>query len=155
MVGGIMKFDVQRIKGMDRVVAVASAVAIISMFLPWYGVSAGPLSATTSGFGSGYGWLGAVLIVAAGVYTILLRSGTSMHGSSIGPATWVAGLSVVGTVLVVLRWLSMPSASAGAQFNYGPRIGIIVALIAGVVQVLASIRLFRRSGERVPWSAKG
>ncbi len=149
-----MAFDVKQVKGMDRVVAVASAIALLSMFLPWYGVSAGPFSASVSGFGSGYGWLGAVMIVAAGVYTVLLRSGSTMRTSSIGPATWIAGLSVVGTLLVIVRWLSMPSASIGAGFSYGPRVGIILALVAGLVQVVASIRLFRRSGERVPWSAK-
>ncbi len=148
-----MAIDIKQIKGMDRVVAVASVVALLSMFLPWYGVSAGPLSASTNGFGSGYGWLGAILVVAAGVYTVMLRSGTTMRTTSAGPATWVVSLSIVGTVLVALRWITMPSASVGG-FNYGPRIGIILALIAGIVQVVASLRLFRRSGERVPWSTK-
>ncbi len=146
-----MAFDVKRLKGMDRIVAVAGAVALVSMFLPWYGLSASDLSASVNGFSSGYGWIGAVLIVAAGVYTVLVRSGTELRHSSHGPATWVAGLSVIGTVLVALRWVSMPSATLGAALSYGPRIGIVLTLLAGLVQVIASVWLFRRSGERVPW----
>jgi len=147
-----MEFDVKRLKGVDRIVALAGAVALVSMFLPWYGLSAGDLSASVDGFSSGYGWLGALLIVAAGVYTVLVRSGTELRHSSYGPATWVAGLSVVGTVLVALRWVSMPSASLGMAFSYGPRIGIVLTLLAGLVQVIATVWLFRRSGERAPWS---
>jgi len=48
------------------------------------------------------------------------------------------------------------SASVGGAtyFSYGPRIGMILALIAGVVQVGCALMLFRRSGEKLPWDHK-
>ncbi|HEY5121504.1 MAG TPA: hypothetical protein VII84_07995, partial [Acidimicrobiales bacterium] len=58
--------DMKKLTTIDRVIAVAAAIALISMFLPWYGASSGVFSESVSGFGSGYGWLGALLIVAAG-----------------------------------------------------------------------------------------
>ncbi|HWD95016.1 MAG TPA: hypothetical protein VG246_01190 [Acidimicrobiales bacterium] len=106
-----------------------------------------------SGFSTGYGWLGALLVVAAGVYLVMLRSGSSMPSTSYGPGVIVLGLSVIGAVLVILRWVTMPRASGatlGGNFNYGPRIGIILTLIAAVVQAFFALRLFRSTGEALP-----
>jgi hypothetical protein len=59
----------------------------------------------------------------------------------------------VGAVLVILRWLALPSASyASGVFSHGPRFGIIIELLAGVTLALCALTLFRRSGEAVPWS---
>ena len=145
-----MAIDLKKIQGVDRIVAVTGVLAFISMFLPWYGASAGPFSTSVSGIGSGWGWLGALAIIAAGVYVIMTSSGQSIKVGNLGPAATVAGLSVLGTVIVVLRWLTMPSGGVGG-FSYGPRIGIYVALVVGIVQSIVSVKFFRRSGESTPW----
>jgi hypothetical protein len=109
-----------------------------------------------SGFSSGYGWFGALLIVAAGVYLTLLRSGSSMPTVSVGPGVIVLGASLIGTVLVGIRWITLPRGSFGvgsvSYFSYGPRMGIIIALLAGIVQAICALTLFRRSGEALPWA---
>jgi hypothetical protein len=148
-------FDWKKLSMADRVIAVAALVALIALFLPWYGYSSTFGSASVSGFSSGYGWLGAILVVAAGVYLVLLRSGTNMPKTSVGPAVMVLGASAIGTIIVVLRWLTLPSGSGGAggySYSYGARIGIIIVLVAAIVQVVFSFRLFRASGEALPWS---
>jgi len=150
--------DMSKVKGLDRVVAVSALVALIAMFLPWYGYSSGILSVSVSGFSSGYGWIGALLVVAAGVYIVMLRSGAQVPKTSIGPGVLVLGTSLLGTLLIVLRWISLPSGSGGVagitSYSYGPRVGIILALIAGIIQTVASLRLFKSSGESVPWEKK-
>lgn len=148
--------DFKKLSTIDRVVVGAAAVALIAMFLPWYGASSGAFSASVSGFGSGYGWIGAVLVLAAGVYLLMQRSGSKMPATSMGPGVMVLGLSVIGTVLVAIRWISLPRGSFGvanvSYYSYGPRVGIVLVLIAGIVQVVCALRLFRRSGESLPWA---
>ncbi len=152
-------FDMKKLSTTDKLVAGAGVVALISLFLPWYGVSSGVFSNSVSGFSSGYGWIGALLIVAAAVYLVGMRSGSNVPKFSYGPGVIVLGASAIGTFLVALRWLTLPSGSASVggvtYLNYGPRVGIILTLIAGIVQVVCAFRLFRTSGETVPWAGKG
>lgn len=149
-------FKMQQLSTIDRVVAGAGAIALVSLFLPWYGASTPIYSASVSGFSTSYGWLGGLLIVATGAYLALLRSGTKLPELPAGPGVVVLGASLLGTVIVALRWLTLPSGSASVggvtYLSYGPRVGIILTLVVGLVQVGCAFTLFRRSGERVPWS---
>ena len=146
--------DWRKLSTDDRVIAGAGATALISMFLPWWGYSSGIYSASVSGFGSGYGWIGALLIFIAGLYLVMVRSGSNVPKFSYGPAVLVLGASAIDTLLVALRWLMLPSDSAGVAgvsvFNRGPRVGIIRTLAVGIVQVFFALRQFRGSGESVP-----
>jgi hypothetical protein len=106
-------------------------------------------------FPPGYGWLGALLVVAAGVYLVLLRSGSNMPKTSYGPGVLVLGASLIGTLIVILRWITLPKGSygvAGSGFSYGPGFGLILALIACIVQAFFAVRMFRGSGEALPWA---
>jgi hypothetical protein len=149
-------FDPKRLSRLDWVVVGASALAFIGLFLPWYGASTLGYSASVSGWSTGYGWLGGLLIVASGVYLLLQRSQADLSRVKVGPATVVLGAAVVGTVLVILRWISLPSGHGGIGgvtfYSYGPEVGIWLTLIVGVVQVVSALRLFRSSGEQLPWS---
>ncbi len=151
-------FDWKKLSTPDKVVAITALCALIALFLPWYGFSSTFYSASVSGFSSGYGWLGALLIVLAGVYLVLLRSGSNMPKLSMGPGVLVLGASVIGTLLVAIRWITLPRGSYGVTsvtgFSYGARIGIYLALIAGIVQIVFALRLFRASGESMPWAPK-
>lgn len=149
----------KRLNTQDRVVAGASVIALISLFLPWYGASAGGFSASVSGFSTSYGWLGSILIIAAGAYLVAVRSQVDVSKMPLTPAVVVAGASLLGTIIVAIRWLTLPKGSFGAVgnlgFSYGPRIGIYLTIIVGVVQVVAAIMLFRTSGEALPWNNEG
>ncbi|HVB70557.1 MAG TPA: hypothetical protein VND83_03515 [Acidimicrobiales bacterium] len=146
--------DLSKLDSLDRIVAGASVVTHISLFLPWLGVSELGFSWSTNGFGAGFlGWFGAILIIAAGVYLVMLRSGSEMPKTSFGPGVTVLGLSVFGALLVVIKWVTLPRYSySGSSFNEGARIGIYLTLLAGIVQVIISFRLFKRTGEAVPWA---
>ncbi|MGO9196112.1 MAG: hypothetical protein ACLQK4_03160 [Acidimicrobiales bacterium] len=149
-------FDAKKLSRLDWGIAGAGGVALISLFLPWYGVSSGIYSASVSGWSTSYGWFGAVLIIAAGVYLVLQRSEVNLARMPVSPAVVVLGASAIGTLIVALRWLTMPSGSGGVAgvtvYSYGARVGIIIALIAGIVQAVCAFQLFRSSGEELPWA---
>lgn len=149
-----MAVDFKKLDKLDRVVVITAAIALVALFLPWYGVTSGPFSASVSGFSTSYGWLGALLIIAAGVYLLMLRSGSSMPKTSMGPGVLVLGASALGTLLVIIRWITLPKGGIGGAYSYGPRIGIYFALVAGVVQAVISFKLFKASGEKLPWDDK-
>jgi hypothetical protein len=146
-------FDWKKYSTADKVIAITGLIALIALFLPWEGVSSGPFSASVSGFSTSYGWLGALLIVAAGAYIFFSRAGSNMPKFSYGPGVIVLGLSALGTLIVIIRWLTLPRASFdGGAYSYGPRVGIFLVLIAGIIQAIFALRLFQASGEAVPWA---
>jgi hypothetical protein len=149
-------FEWNKLTSTDKVISVTALIALIGLFLPWYGFSSPLYSASVSGFSTSYGWLGALLIVAAGVYLVLLRSGSNMPKTSYGPGVLVLGASALGALIVIIRWLTVPKGSYSglSSFTYGPRIGMYIVLIAGVVQAFFALRLFRSTGEAVPWANK-
>lgn len=92
-------FEWNKLTTTDKVISVTALIALIGLFLPWYGFSSPLYSASVSGFSTSYGWLGALLIVAAGVYLVLLRSGSNMPKTSYGPGVLVLGASALGRSL--------------------------------------------------------
>ncbi|HXY45043.1 MAG TPA: hypothetical protein VEH29_12725 [Acidimicrobiales bacterium] len=147
-------FDAKKLSPMDWGVVGGGFLALVSLFLPWWGISSGPFSYSTSGWGTSWGWLGALLIIAAGVYVLLLRSGVKFPALPVGPGVLVLGTAVLGTVIILLRWLTVPRGSFGAYGGYGTRIGIYIALVAGIGQAVCSFKLFSESGEALPWAAQ-
>src|SRR5271165_510362 len=107
------KFDLKRLSSLDRAVVGAAGVSLISLFLPWYGASAGAFSASVSGWNTSYGWFGALLIIAAGAYLALQRSEVNLTRVPVTPAVVVLGAAGLGTLIVVLRWLTLPRGHAG------------------------------------------
>jgi hypothetical protein len=155
----VAKFDAGRFSKVDWAVVGGGGLALISLFLPWYGASAGGFSASVSGWSTSYGWLGGLLIVSAGLYLVLHRSGVNLSAVPVTPAVVVVGAAVFGTLIVIIRWLTLPSGHAGVVgitvFSYGPRVGIYLTIVAGVVQAGAAAALFRASGDELPWAKKG
>ncbi|MGO9911041.1 MAG: hypothetical protein ACLPQS_07760, partial [Acidimicrobiales bacterium] len=147
-------FDVKNLSTLDRIVAGASVLALILLFLPWYGFSDGIYSASVSGWSTSYGWFGALLIIAAGVYLVLQRSGVNFGGIPVSPALVVLAASGLGTVIVALRWLTVPRGGV-LGFSYGPRFGMIGTLIVGIVQAVCAFLVFRATGEALPWAKAG
>ena len=148
-------FHLNRLSNLDRIIVGAAVVALIALFLPWYGVTYGSVAASVSGWHTGYGWLGGALIVAAGAYLLTVRAGARPAGRS-GSTFAVAAMAAAGTLLVAIRWATLPTGRAaygGATFfSYGPRVGIFVSIAVGVVATAATVVAFRASGERPPWS---
>jgi hypothetical protein len=147
------QFDIKKLDTSDRIVVGMGVLTLICLFLPWYGVSSGPFSASVSGFSTGYGWIGAILIIVAAGYLAALRMGSNVPKISYGPGVTVLGLSALGTIIVILRWITIPKGGF-AGYSYGPEFGMYLTILAGVVQVVLAFRLFKASGEKVPWENK-
>lgn len=145
-----MSFDWKRLSTQDRVIVGGAAVAFIAAFLPWYGVSFAGLGVTVSGWSAGFSaWAGALLLTAAGVLLVLRRSGATFNLGNLGPSVLVAGVSAVGLLLVIIRWISFPRYHG---LDVGARYGIYIALIAGLAEVAAAVTAMRASGEQIPWA---
>lgn len=147
-------FDWKKLSQTDKVISVTGLIALIGLFLPWFSISTPGFSASSDGFNSGwFGCLGALLIVAAAVYIVLLRSGSQMPRFSYGPGVIVLGLSALGALLVILRWVTIGHGGGlYSGVSWGPSFGLYLVLIAGIVQAFFALRLFRASGEAVPWA---
>jgi hypothetical protein len=150
-----MAFDSSRFTRLDWSVVGGAGVAFIAGFLPWWGYT-GPLSlysASVSGWSAGFtAWAGVLLLTLAGVYLFLRRSGRTLPAAGVGPSTVVVGVAGLGLLLVVIRWLTLPSVHAGLAGSIGARYGIWIAIIAGAVEVAAAVVEWRASGEPVPWA---
>jgi len=58
----------------------------------------------------------------------------------------------VGEIGVHDPFTQAPGAINGVTvYNCGPRVGIIIALVVGVIQVICAFLLFRASSEPSPW----
>ena len=148
-------FEWKKLSTGDRVISITALVALIALFLPWETVHAGAFSASRGGFGSGFGWLGALLVIGAGVYIVALRSGSNMPKMSYGPGVIVLGASVIGAVLIILRWITLPRGNYGnfaGSVSWGAGVGLYLTLIAAIVQAVYAIRMFQSSGEALPWA---
>jgi hypothetical protein len=68
----------------------------------------------------------------------------------------VLATSALGTLLVLIRWLTLPSGHYGiagvSVASYGPSIGIILTIIAGLIETVIAVMMFRSSGEELPWT---
>lgn len=147
------KFDTKRFSRLDWAVVGAAGLSFIALFLPWYGFTAGVFSASVDGWSTSYGWLGALLIIAAGVYLALQRSEANLSAIPLTPAVVVLGAAALGTFIVIIRWITLPSGHAvSGIYSYGPRVGIFLTILAGLVQVGAAAVLFKASGEKLPWA---
>lgn len=74
-----------------------------------------------------------------------------MPSIPVGPSVLVAGGAGLGLLLVVVRWLTLPSVRGGAAGSIGAKYGIWLAIIAGIVEVAAAVVEMRASGEPLPW----
>lgn len=148
-------FDINKYSTQEKVLGGAAIVALIALFLPWYGASVGSFSASVSGWHTSYGWFGGLLLVVAGVYLVLLRSQVTLPRIPVTPMVIITGLAMLGTLIIAIRWLTLPSGHGGLagiiSYSYGPRVGIFLALIAGLVESVVGVLLFRASGEKLPW----
>ncbi|NUP46196.1 MAG: hypothetical protein HOW97_02620 [Catenulispora sp.] len=114
----------------------------IFSFLPWYSASftfmghtsSGHLAAWHAAFGA---WFPVLLLIALGVVTVLWALGTIKWSAlflwTIGTAT-----TIVAAIIIILRWITFPSASTGADdFGGSGSAGAGWALYVSLVVTIA------------------
>ena len=130
----------------EHVIGWASLVVLVAIFLPWQSV---PFPTETVHF-DGWttditGWIGGVLLAAAGEYLIARRLGYRLWAPRFGDRRLAAGLAGIGLVLVIVCWATLSTYHGlDASASYG----FWIALGAGVVETVAAIDEARGAGPR-------
>lgn len=128
------RFDLKRLATPDLVIGGASAIALLSMFLPWFGV----LDYSTSGM-SLHGYLVIALLAALALLGYLvLRAGWDTPPVRLPIAH--APLLLVGTAIQLLIVFIAFLQSDGLTHEFGSYLGLLAALVACAVITVPVIR---------------
>ncbi len=143
----VFSFDAKRWSRDDQIVGVASLLLLISLFLPWYTVSAGPISASASGTtGHGYLWIVFIIALAVVAFLILQAGFQSLpFNLPVSPARLLLGLTGINLLLVLLAFLFKPGTGDGfvnisVGWGFGAFLGLICAIVAVVPLALPMLR---------------
>ena len=132
-------FDLTRLSTVDKVVAVASLVTMISLWLPWFTVSYTLIGRTSSGSASGtavHGWLWLEFIVALALIAYLAaRAAWDQLPISLPVSHETLLIAATGLqfLLVLIGFFAMPSTDGLDGFSVGWGFGAFLALIASIV----------------------
>jgi hypothetical protein len=146
-VGQVFAFDAKRLSRDDRVVGGATVLLLISLFLPWYTVSAPSATingVTVSGAGSisanafdGHGWVWIVFILGLAVLAYLVMQAgfeTAPVRLPFSPVQTLLGLTGINLLLVLIAFLVKPgTGDTLVKISIGWGIGAFLGLICAIV----------------------
>jgi hypothetical protein len=122
----------------ERLVCVAAAIIVISLFLPWYGIRFTDFS--SSGFGS-FGFGAAALLVTAGAAVV--GAFREAAGKPPSPPLRTAELVLLagGWATLIAVYLIFDRPDLHGSTSVSPRLGVYVALAGAVLIVAAGMRM--------------
>jgi hypothetical protein len=133
-------FDRSRWSSTDLVAGVATRVLFISLFLPWYGVSVGPIGLTVDGL-TGHGYLYLVLILALVEMGYLVAIAGMPDIRSRVPVPHehlLTVINVINLVIVVIAFLD--KGASGIGWRFGAFVGLIAAIVAAAPKLALSLK---------------
>jgi hypothetical protein len=133
-------------------------LAFIDSFLPWYsvtvkavavdGFSGGSYGGSTNGWSSGFAaWFPLLLLLAIGIVVVLPAFEQKINLP--GGFALIGILSLVATILILLRWLTYPSVPSGGidvGVSAGASFGTYIGLVLGIVATVFAYLSFTASG---------
>jgi len=126
----------------EQVIGIAAVVVLIAIFLPWQSVSLPSHTYHFDGWTTGRtGWIGALLLSAAGEYLIARRLEYRLWAPRFGASRVAAAAAVIGLALVIVRLATLPTVPG---IHSSPSYGLWIALVAGVIETTAAIDEARR-----------
>ncbi len=146
----------------DLVVMGAGALMFIDSFLPWYGVSfsGGGFtggSASVSAWHFFGAWFPMLLVLAVAGWTAArVFAGRTLPSIANGAVSWnfvAAAVSAVAALIILIRWVSYPSAS-GVGFSAGAKFGTYLGLALAIVQAVFGVLTITAAGEKFPWQKR-
>ena len=137
----------------DLGVMAAGAAALVFSFLPYWGYSLKGLgggSASITAWHS-YATLGMLLlIIAAGIVAARVFGGVTLPATPIGWHVIVAALAALGTLLVIVRALTIGDFGiVGSSISAGVKWGGYLLFLAAVAETVFAVLALRESGESV------
>ena len=134
-----VKFDLNRLTTVDKVVAVATLVTMISLWLPWFSGKYSALGETSTGTISGtgdHGWLWLEFILALALLAYLAARAAWDQLPFRLPVAH-ATLLIAGTglqfLLILIAFFDMPSTNGVPGLSISWDFGAFLALIASIV----------------------
>jgi hypothetical protein len=115
---------------------VATLVLFIALFLPWYGVSIGPISVTADATAHGYMDIVLVLCLVELAYLVAIAGLPELRGRLPLPHdVLLTGINAVNLVLVVIAFFD----KSGAGWRFGAFVGLVAAIVAALPKVALSL----------------
>lgn len=116
--------DFSKLSQNQRIAVGGGVLAIISLFLPWYGFSFGGIGANIGAFDSGFfAWAGILLAIAGAVILFLKAMEISdVQVGNLAAEQFALILAGLGVIFVLLRWITETS-----LVRYGLFVGLISA----------------------------
>ncbi len=116
--------DFSKLSQNQKIAMGGGVLAIISLFLPWYGFSFGGIGANIGAFDSGFfAWAGMLLAIAGAVILVLKALDVSnVRVGNLEAEQFALILAAVGVVFVLLRWITETS-----LVKYGLFVGLVSA----------------------------
>ena len=136
------RFDANRWTAGDRITGISTVLLLVSLFLPWYGVSFLGISAQADGL-TGHGYLYVVLLLCLAILAYLgLRAGSEELSARLPLAHEQRLLAATGVnaVLVLLAFLIKPEETS---WRFGAFTGVLAALVAVAPRVVPAARARR------------
>lgn len=131
--------DFSKLSQGAKLALIGGAVLVIDLFLPWYGTAGFSINAFDSEF---LAWGGVLLAIAGAVILLLKAMGTQDVNAGQFKAEQLATiLAGVGTVLIVLRWLTE---SDFVKF------GLFLGIAAAAVVTYGSFMAMKDAGLELP-----
>jgi hypothetical protein len=123
----------------DQIIGVASVILIITLFLPWFGISVGGFSASESGF-EAHGYLFIPLLTAIALIAYLIMT-AGWDDPPVKLPVAHAPLLLVATgvqfLVVLLAFLFKPT---GTDWEFGAYLGLLAALVACAAIVVPAVQ---------------
>lgn len=151
--GPAFQLDLRRLTQVDRIVAGASLIAMISIWLPWYSVTFGADAFESQGSASFsgtslHGWLWLEFVVAlALIGYVVLRAGFPESKISLPIAH--APLLIIGTglqlLLILIAFADIPYGNLGMGWGWAAFIGLFAALAAAAPVMVPAARSYLES----------
>lgn len=143
-----VSFDLNRLTMIDKVVAGATLIAMISIWLPWYSVSFGYLGTFSFSGTGGHGWLWLEFVVALVLLAyLIMRAAWAEPPVSLPVAH--APLLIIGTglqlLLLLIAFADIPYGSQGVGWGWAAFIGLIAALVAAGPVIVPAVRTYQES----------
>jgi len=136
--------DFSKLSQNQKIVAGGGVLAIISLFLPWYGISiAGIASVTANAFDAGFlAWFGLILAVAAAVIVLLKAlEVTDLKAGNLAAEQLALILAAVGFIFTVLKWL---------VDNDFVKWGLFIGIISTAIVAYGSYAAMKDAGLEMP-----
>jgi hypothetical protein len=126
--------DTSRLTTGDIIAGVGGVVLLISLFLPWYGVSVDIAGFSASESGSGWEVLGFIdillfLISVAAIAIVVARAAGALPADLPAPVI-LLGLGALAVLLVLYRIIDIPTeGDIPEQVELSRKVGVFIALV--------------------------